>query len=426
VESANVPGCDFPIQNLPFCVFSEFDEEAVPRGGIAIGDQILDLAVCADESLFGGRAADAVYVAAQSTLNELMSVDPENLSALRAEVSALLSGDGHTHRGIRLPRNLLRPMDGAVIYMPVHIGNYTDFYASIFHATNVGSMFRPDNPLLPNYKWVPIGYHGRASSVSLKETVVRPHGQTRRASDTAPTFGPCQQLDYELELGAFIGRGNALGDQIPISEASDSLFGFCLVNDWSARDIQSWEYQPLGPFLSKSFATNISPFIVTREALEPFRSPAYTRPDGDPAPLDYLYDETDQAEGAIDIQLEVYLSSEQMRNEDIAPVKLSTGKFRDMYWTVAQMVAHHTSNGCDLRPGDLIASGTVSGPGAGERGCLLEITRRGAEPLTLPTGEQRQFLEDGDEVILRGFCDRDGFVRIGFGECRAMIVAEES
>ncbi|MEO7217206.1 MAG: fumarylacetoacetase [Gemmatimonadaceae bacterium] len=426
VESANVPGCDFPIQNLPFCVFSEFDEDAVPRGGIAIGDQILDLAVCADESLFGGRAADAVYVAAQSTLNELMSVDPENLSALRAEVSALLSGDGHTHRGIKLPRNLLRPMDGAVIYMPANIGNYTDFYASIFHATNVGSMFRPDNPLLPNYKWVPIGYHGRASSVSLKETVVRPHGQTKRPSDAAPTFGPSQQLDYELELGAFIARGNAMGDQIPIGDASESLFGFCLVNDWSARDIQSWEYQPLGPFLSKSFATNISPFIVTSEALAPFRSPAYARPEGDPAPLDYLLDETDQAEGAIDIQLEVYLSSEQMRDENIAPVKLSAGKFRDMYWTMAQMVAHHTSNGCDLRPGDLIASGTVSGPDAGQRGCLLEITRRGTEPLTLPTGEQRQFLEDGDEVILRGYCEREGFVRIGFGECRAMIVAEES
>jgi len=426
VESANVPGCDFPIQNLPFCVFSEFDAEAVPRGGIAIGDQILDLAVCADESLFTGRAADAVYVAAQSTLNELMTVDVEHLSALRAEVSALLSGNGHTHRGIRLPENLLYPMDGAILYMPTRIGNYTDFYASIYHATNVGSMFRPDNPLLPNYKWVPIGYHGRASSVSLKETVVRPHGQTKPASATVPTFGPSRQLDYELEVGAFIARGNALGDQIPISDASESLFGFCLVNDWSARDIQSWEYQPLGPFLSKSFATNISPFIVTRDALEPFRVPAFARPAGDPAPLDYLSDETDQAEGGYDIQLEVYLSSQQMRDANIAPVRLSHGTFKDMYWTMAQMVAHHTSNGCDLRPGDLIASGTVSGQGKGELGCLLEITRRGAEPLALPTGEQRQFLEDGDEVIMRGYCEREGAVRIGFGECRAMIVAEES
>jgi len=425
VESANVPGCDFPIQNLPFCIFSEFDEQAVPRGGIAIGDQILDLAVCADESLFGGRAADAVYVAAQSTLNELMTVDPKNLSALRAEVSALLSGDGRTHRGIPLPHNLLQPMDGAVLYLPARIGNYTDFYASIFHATNVGSMFRPDNPLLPNYKWVPIGYHGRASSVSLKETVLRPHGQTKRPSDSAPSFGPSQQLDYELEVGAFIARGNAMGEQIPISDASESLFGFCLVNDWSARDIQSWEYQPLGPFLSKSFATNISPFIVTREALEPFRSPAYARPAGDPQPLDYLNDEADQAAGAFDIQLEVYLSSERMREGAMAPIRLSHATFKDMYWTMAQMVAHHTSNGCDLRPGDLIASGTVSGPGADERGCLLEITRRGAEPLTLPTGEQRQFLEDGDEVILRGYCEREGAARIGFGECRAMIVAEE-
>ena len=426
VESANVPGCDFPIQNLPFCVFSEFDSEAVPRGGIAIGDQILDLAVCADESLFGGRAADAVYVAAQSTLNELMTVDGEHLSALRAEVSALLSGNGHTHRGIRLPRNLLYPMDGAIIYMPVRVGNYTDFYASIHHATRVGSMFRPDNPLLPNYKWVPIGYHGRASSISLKETVIRPHGQTKPANETVPTFGPSRQLDYEMEVGAFIARGNALGDRIPISDASESLFGFCLVNDWSARDIQSWEYQPLGPFLSKSFATNISPFIVTREALEPFRIPAYPRPAGDPAPLDYLNDETDQAEGGYDIQLEVYLSSQQMRDAGMAPMRVSHGTFRDMYWTMAQMVAHHTSNGCDLRPGDIIASGTVSGAGDDERGCLLEITRRGTEPLALPTGEQRQFLEDGDEVIMRGYCEREGSVRIGFGECRAMIVAEES
>jgi fumarylacetoacetase len=384
------------------------------------------MAVCAEESLFGGRAADAAYVAAQSTLNELMTMDADHLSALRAEVSALLSGDGRTHRGIKLPRNLLYPMDGAVIYMPVRIGNYTDFYASSFHATNVGSLFRPDNPLLPNYKWVPIGYHGRASSVSLKETVIRPWGQTKAAGEAAPTFGPSQQLDYELEVGAFIARGNALGDQIPISEAGDALFGFCLVNDWSARDIQSWEYQPLGPFLAKSFATNISPFIVTREALEPFRSPAYARPEGDPEPLDYLRDETDQSEGAFDIQLDVYLLTQQMRDAEMPPARVSHGTFRNMYWTMAQMVAHHTSNGCDLRPGDLIASGTISGPGPDERGCLLELTRRGADPLELPSGEQRQFLEDGDEVILRGYCEREGSVRIGFGECRAMIVAEES
>ena len=425
VESANVPGCDFPIQNLPFCVFSEFDDEAVPRGGIAIGDQILDMAVCADANLFGGRAADAVFAAAQSTLNELMSMDDVYVSALRAEVSAMLSGNGTAHRGIRLPRNLLRPMEGSVLYMPARIGNYTDFYASLFHATNVGSMFRPDNPLLPNYKWVPIGYHGRASSISLKETVVRPHGQTRGASDAAPVFGPSRQLDYELEVGAFIARGNALGDQIPIGEARSSVFGLCLVNDWSARDIQSWEYQPLGPFLSKNFATNVAPFIVTREALEPFRSPAYSRPAGDPAPLDYLSDETDQAEGAYDITLEVYLSSEAMRDAGTPPVRLSHGTFRDMYWTFAQMIAHHTSTGCDLRPGDLIASGTVSGTERDSLGSLLEITRRGTEPVTLPTGEHRQFLEDGDEVVMRAYCERDGAVRIGFGECRAMIVAED-
>ncbi len=407
VESAN-GNTDFPIQNLPFCVFSEDSEEAIPRGGVAIGDQILDFAVCAEANLFGGRAADTVFAAAGSSLNELMSMDPEYPSALRAEVSALLSGDGSTYRGIRLPRNLLFPMSEAVLYTPARIGNYTDFYASIFHATNVGSMFRPDNPLLPNYKYVPIGYHGRASSVAIADTVVRPRGQTRPQGATEPTYGPSSQLDYELELGAFVGAGNPLGDTIAIGEAAQNIFGFCLVNDWSARDIQSWEYQPLGPFLAKSFATTISPFIVTREALEPFRTTAFQRAEGDPAPLDYLRDDEDQATGGYDINLEVYLSTAAMRDADIAPVRLSRGNVRDMYWTFAQMVAHHTSNGCDLRPGDLIASGTVSGSEKDSRGCLLELTWRGAEPITLPNGEERRFLEDGDEVIMRGYCETRG------------------
>lgn len=421
VDSANDPDSDFPIQNLPFCVFSEDTEESVPRGGVAIGDQIVDLSVCVEHSLFGGRAADAAFVAAGTTLNDLMSMDPEYHTALRAELSALLSGNGATHRGIRLPRTLLAPMDGVFLHTPVRVGNYTDFYASIHHATNVGSMFRPDNPLLPNYKYVPIGYHGRASSITLSDHVVRPHGQLKPPDADAPLFAPTRQLDYEMELGVFIGQGNVLGEPISIAEAEQHAFGFSLVNDWSARDIQAWEYQPLGPFLAKNFATSISPWIVTREALTPFRVPAVTRLDGDPAPLPYLSDENDQRGGGYDVIVEVWLSSQAMRDTGTPAVRVSRGQFREMYWTVAQLIAHHTSNGCDLRPGDLLASGTISGPDKASRGCLLEMTWRGRDPLRLPTGEERSFLEDGDEVIMRGYCERDGAARIGFGECRAVV-----
>ena len=425
IESANDPESDFPVQNLPFCVFSEAtEEEAIPRGGVAIGDQIVDLAVCAEANLFSGRAADAVFVASSGRLNDLMGMDPGHLSALRTELSALLSGNGSTHRGIRLPHALLHPMESVYLHTPARIGNYTDFYASIHHATNVGSMFRPDNPLLPNYKYVPIGYHGRASSITLDEHIVRPHGQSKPADAAAPTFGPTQQLDYEAELGVFIGQANVLGQPVPIDRAADSIFGFCLVNDWSARDIQAWEYQPLGPFLSKNFATSISPWIVTQEALEPFRLPVSPRPDGDPAPLPYLTDPGDQALGAYDITLEMWLASAAMRDAGLPPIRISRGNTRDLYWTVAQLVTHHTSNGCALRPGDLLASGTVSGVEKDSRGCLLEMTWRGTEPITLPTGEERRFLEDGDEVIMRGYCERDGATRIGFGECRGIIVPE--
>lgn len=424
VESANDPDGDFPIQNLPFCVFSETTEESIPRGGVAIGDQIVDLGVCAEANLFSGRAADAVFLAAMGRLNDFMTLDQDHHSALRAELSALLSGNGVTHRGIRLPRTLLQPIESVYLHTPARIGDYTDFYASIYHATNVGSMFRPDNPLLPNYKYVPIGYHGRASSITLDEQIVRPKGQTKPADATVPTFGPTRQLDYEAELGVFIGQGNVLGNPIPIEGAAEHIFGFCLVNDWSARDIQAWEYQPLGPFLAKNFATSISPWIVTREALEPFRVPAFTRPSGDPAPLPYLSDPNDQASGGYDITIEMWIASTAMRDADLPPMLISRGNFRDMYWTVAQLIAHHTSNGCDLRPGDLIASGTISGPEKESRGSLLEMTWRGTEPLTLPTGEERRFLEDGDEVIMRGYCERDGAVRIGFGECRGIVVPE--
>jgi fumarylacetoacetase len=300
--------------------------------------------------------------------------------------------------------------------------DYTDFYASIFHATNVGKLFRPDNPLLPNYKYVPIGYHGRASSLVPTGTPIRrPCGQTRDG-DAAPIFGPTKALDYELEVGFFVGAGNKLGEAIPIAKAEEHIFGICLLNDWSARDIQAWEYQPLGPFLSKSFATSLSPWVVTMEALAPFRIPAFARAEGDPAPLPYLFDPSDQEHGGLDLWLEVSLLSPRMRESGVAPVVLGRSNFRDMYWTMAQMLTHHASNGCNLRAGDLLASGTVSGAETSARGCLLELTSRGKDPVTLPTGEQRKFLEDGDEVILRGFCERDGFRRIGLGSCRGVIL----
>ena len=302
------------------------------------------------------------------------------------------------------------------------IGDYTDFYASIHHATNVGRLFRPDNPLLPNYKWVPIGYHGRASSIVVSGTEIqRPCGQTKASDAAEPSFGPSRMLDYELEVGLFIGEGNDLGSTIPIEKAEAHIFGLCLVNDWSARDIQSWEYQPLGPFLGKSFGTTISPWVVTLDALEPFRIPAAPRPQGDPKPLPYLWSEQDQVRGGFDINLEVRLSTAKMRERSEGAVQLSRGNMKDLYWTLAQMVTHHASNGCNLRPGDLLATGTVSGATPESVGSLLERTKRGAEPLVLPNGEQRKFLEDGDEVILKGWCEREGYARIGFGECRSVV-----
>jgi fumarylacetoacetase len=317
-------------------------------------------------------------------------------------------------------------MAEAELLVPARIGDYTDFYASVHHASNVGKMLRPDNPLFPNYKWVPIGYHGRASSIVPSGTAVRrPRGQLKGPEAEAPTVGPSGAMDYEMEVGCFVGPGNPLGRPVPIARAEELLFGLCLVNDWSARDIQSWEYQPLGPFLAKSFATTISPWIVTFEALEPFRVPAFPRPEGDPPPLSYLWSSSDRDRGGVDLIVEVYLASAEMRRQNIAPVRLSRGRFADLYWTVAQMLAHHTSNGCNLQPGDLFASGTVSGPTKDARGCLLEITWRGAEPITLPTGETRKFLADGDEVIMRGYCERPGATRIGFGECRGTVIAAE-
>jgi fumarylacetoacetase len=348
-----------------------------------------------------------------------MSLGHAHCSALRGGLSELLRDDAAAKDKVA---KCLVPMQAAELFVPAEIGDYTDFYASIHHATNVGRLFRPDNPLLPNYKYLPIGYHGRASSIVISGTpVIRPCGQTRPPQAEAPAFGPSKRLDYELEVGFFIGRGNQLGSAIPIDEAEDHLFGLCLVNDWSARDIQAWEYQPLGPFLAKSFATTISPWVVTAEALAPFRTRAFERPAGDPAPLAYLNSPSDRESGGIDLILEVYLQSEKMRESALAPMRLSRGNFRDMYWTIAQMITHHASNGCNLRTGDLMASGTVSGAADEARGCLLELTRGGAEPISLPGGETRTFLENGDEVIFRGRCEREGVTAVGFGACSGRI-----
>jgi fumarylacetoacetase len=343
-------------------------------------------------------------------------------------VSELLrdgDGDGDGHGGASRDRLVaaLVPTTKVELLLPARIGDYTDFYAGIEHARNVGGMLRPDEPLVPNYKHVPIAYHGRSSSVVVSGAPVRrPLGQTKADDLPAPSFGPTRALDYELELGIWIGPGNQIGDPIPIDRAEEHVFGVGLLNDWSARDVQTWEYRPLGPFLAKSFATTVSPWVVTLEALAPFRAPAYARPAGDPAALPYLTSPGDQERGGFDLTLEAFVQTRRMREEGVAPARLSRASFRDMYWTAAQMVAHHTSNGCNLRPGDLLGSGTVSGAARDARGCLLELTRRGAEPIELPTGETRRFLEDGDEVVLRGACERAGFARIGLGECRGTIL----
>jgi len=414
-------GSDFPIQNLPLGVFRAAGAPAA-RIGAAIGDWILDLCACDEVGLFAGSLAEVGAACREGALNRLMSLGPAAGAALRRQVSAWLREEpkGHPLRARLEP--LLVPRHGAAMLLPAAIGDYTDFYASIHHATNVGSMFRPDEPLLPNYRHVPIGYHGRASSVVPSGTpVLRPSGQSRPEGSSEPGFGPSRRLDYELEVGAFIGNGNALGAPIRLADAGDHLFGICLVNDWSARDIQQWEYQPLGPFLAKSFSTTISPWIVTTEALEPFRCAGPLRGADDPPLLPYLDPGDDHGRSGIDLRLEVRLATARMRGAGLDPQVVSRSSARHLYWTFAQMIAHHTSNGCNLRPGDLIASGTVSGPTRESRGCLLELTWRGTQPLTLPSGEERRFLEDGDDVVFRGWCERDGFVRIGLGECAGRI-----
>jgi len=417
VDSANVPGNDFPIQNLPFGVFRSAAEKT-PRIGVAIGDQILDVAAAA--AGLDGLGADVVQACAAPRLNHLMSLGRQASSSLRLALSRALSvaqGDE-----AKLRRHLT-PMAQAETILPVVISDFTDFYASIFHATNAGRAFRPDNPLLPNYKYVPVAYHGRASSIRVSGTPVkRPKGQRKPADAAVPSYGPSRNMDFELELGLYIGTPTELGETVSVSHAAEHIFGFCLLNDWSARDVQAWEYQPLGPFLGKNFATTVSPWVMTAEALAPFHTAAFARPPGDPAPLPYLDDAEDHAHGGLAVTLEAYLSSAAMRKAGAAPLRLTQAPFATMYWTVAQMIAHHTSNGCNLTTGDLIGSGTVSGPEKSSWGSLLELSARGKEPIGLPTGEQRGFIEDGDEIIFRGFAEKRGYPRIGLGECRAVIL----
>jgi fumarylacetoacetase len=405
VPSANEPGCDFPIQNLPFGRFRPFGSSEPFRIGVAIGDQVLDL-----------RATGLV---GDEDMNALMGHTREARQRLRAALSAGLAAG--SDRQAAWSKALL-PQSAVELTVPCRIGDYTDFYTGIHHARTVGSLFRPDAPLLPNYQWVPIGYHGRASSIGISgQRFRRPQGQTKAPDAKEPSFGPSKRLDYELELGFLVGQGNALGQPIPIGQAEAHLFGVTLLNDWSARDIQAWEYQPLGPFLSKNFATTLSPWIVTMEALAPFRAP-FERPAGDPQPLPYLDAPSNRAAGALDIVLEVLLQTAKMREAGEAPMRLTRGNAREAaYWTAAQLVTHHTVNGCNLQPGDLLGSGTLSGPKPDEAGSLLELTLGGKQPVELPNGERRTFLEDGDTLILRGYCEREGAVPIGLGEVRGTV-----
>jgi fumarylacetoacetase len=438
VASANAESTDFPIQNLPFGCFTaasaaSHDTTGIPRMGIAIGDQMLDLrlmqfALLSNASPAWALTADTAqpdtlrdWLAplAAGDLNAFMALGPAARLGLRAWLSAALA------QGSPLQATLqpcLRAQADCTMQLPCRIGDYTDFYSGIHHATTVGKLFRPDNPLLPNYKWVPIGYHGRASSIGVSgQQFRRPIGQTLPPGADAPSLGPCKRLDLELELGIFIGSGNALGEPVPITRAEDHVFGICLLNDWSARDIQAWEYQPLGPFLSKNFATTVSPWVVTLEALAPYRL-AFTRPEGDPQPMAYLDSAANRAEGAFDIQLQVGLQTPKMREAGQPDASICRTTYRHAYWTVAQMLTHHTVNGCNLQPGDLLGSGTLSGPTLDQAGALIELTAGGKNPIVLPNGEQRTWLEDGDSVVLRGWCEREGAARIGFGECVGKVL----
>jgi fumarylacetoacetase len=428
ISSANEAGTDFPIQNLPFGVFRRCGSSESFRGGIAIGDQVLDLGAALSRGAFraphvGPVASRSMDAAARSSLNELMSLGPKSVSELRLALSRALR-EGSTQKAAL--EQCLVSLSAAEMTLPAQIGDYTDFYTSIHHATAVGKQMRPDDPLLPNYKWVPIGYHGRSSSIGVAgQQFKRPVGQKLPPGADTPIVGPSERLDYELELGVFIGRGNELGSSVDMAEAESHIFGLCLLNDWSARDLQAWEYQPLGPFLGKNFATTVSPWIVTLEALAPYRVP-WVRAAEDPQPLEYLNSPDLQKMGAIDIELEVYIETAAMRSTGIAPCRLSRSNFRDCYWSIAQMVAHHTINGCNLRPGDVLGTGTQSGPTPAEAGSLLELTSGGKQPITLSSGEQRRFLCDGDAIILRASCAHAGRARLGFGEVTGRVLSARS
>ncbi len=420
VASANAPDIDFPVQNLPYGCFRRAGSNEPWRIGIAIGDQILDLAAAQQQAGWPAALAPQLQALAAGDLNTVMAAPKPVRLALRQAWSDALRVGSPQQAALA---NCLVAQAEAQLALPCRITDYTDFYTGIHHATAVGKLFRPDNPLLPNYKWVPIGYHGRASSIVVSGTPIRrPLGQTKAPDAAAPTVGPSQRLDGELELGALVGPGNALGEPVPMAEAEDRLFGLTLLNDWSARDLQAWEYQPLGPFLAKNFGSTLSPWVVTMEALAPFRA-AFSRPDGDPQPLPYLDSAANRASGAIDIQLSVWLQTAAMRARGETPVQLSQSNFSDAYWTLAQLLTHHASNGCNLQPGDLLGTGTQSGPAPGQGGSLLELSQGGQQPISLPGGEQRRFLADGDMLILRAFCQRPGAARIGFGDCAGTIRA---
>ncbi|WP_448217267.1 fumarylacetoacetase [Endozoicomonas sp. 2B-B] len=417
VICANKSDADFTIQNLPFAVFRTGSEPF--RCGVAIGNQILDLKATDALKPFDGKAAVALTACTQENLTPLMELGFEYWSALRLSLSRALRTGSELESQLK---PCLITMNKAEFALPCQIRDYTDFYSSIYHATAVGSLFRPGNPLLPNYKWVPIGYHGRASSIGVSgQTFHRPVGQTKAPDAEQPSFGPCKRLDYELEMGIFIGQGNPLGDPVALDKTDQHVFGLCLLNDWSARDIQAWEYQPLGPFLAKSFASTISPWIVTLEALAPYRT-GYLRPADDPQPLPYLSSEENTSLGALDIQLEVLLQTPAMKGSQQSMEKLSQSSFKHSYWSVGQMVAHHASNGCNLQSGDLLGTGTQSGPRPEEAGSLLELTRGGKEAINLTNGEQRTFLQDGDTVVMRGWCEKEGAARIGFGDVSATLL----
>ena len=417
LESAN-SNSDFPIQNLPFAIFKPKHGQTRFRGGVAIGDQIVDMMAVYDADLFPDLKP-ALEALTQPQLNAFMAEGKSAWSKVRAALSAALLTGSHLEDKMR---RCLVAQSEVVFDVPANIGDYTDFYASIHHATNVGKLFRPDNPLLPNYQWVPIGYHGRSSSIEVSgHDFHRPHGQLKATDADAPVLAPCQRLDYELEVGIYIGVGNELGHPISIDSAEDHVFGLCLFNDWSARDIQAWEYQPLGPFLSKSFASTVSPWIVTLEALAPYRT-AWSRPTDHPQPLPYLDSDLNRDSGAFDLKLEVLIETTTMRDAGNAAASVAVSDFSYSYWSVAQMVTHHTVNGCNMRPGDFFGSGTMSGATEDSVGALLEATRGGSKPLTLANGEQRTFLQDGDKVIMRGWCDGDGLPRIGFGEAAATVL----